>query len=168
MITDGSCIIWKLPDLKPIHRLIIPGVIDIDIFIIDVAIYHDYNEHGYIGVWKSSYDNFEHQPQFNLQHLLKGEMIFKSICIDDYIICSAGYNVVTTWDIETGQEIQKIRFDHEIICMRVKDQKLSVSEYNKITVRNFRTNELISKLSDEQVYNFCISDNNNITLRFGI
>ncbi len=35
---DGSCIIWKLPNFKPIYRLIIPGEIGPRISINDAAI----------------------------------------------------------------------------------------------------------------------------------
>ncbi len=36
---DGTCILWKLPDFKPIDRLLIPGNIASGVHIYDVTIY---------------------------------------------------------------------------------------------------------------------------------
>ncbi len=71
---DGSCIIWKSSDFKPIHRLILSQ----SNYLISVALYNDYIVCcdcvcvcEYICVWKSSLDNLEHQLKFNLQLRLK-------------------------------------------------------------------------------------------------
>ncbi len=163
---DGSCIIWKLPDLKPIDRLIIPGASGL--FINDVALYNDYivccNEHGYIGVWKSNFDNFEHLLRFNLLYCLKGDIVFDSICIHDGIIYSKGYNAVRTWNIETGQIIQKFRYNDKLFCMTLIDQNLFVGERNKITVWELQSSKLVDILSDQRVHSFCINDDKIVSL----
>ncbi len=65
---DGSFIISKSSDFKPIHRLILPQTYIFDL--ISVVLYGDciicYNVE-YTRVQKSSLDNLEHQLKFNLQ-----------------------------------------------------------------------------------------------------
>ncbi len=164
---DGSCIIWTLPDFEPIDRLILPGEIGPGLFINDVAIYNDYivccTGDGYIGVWKSNFENSEHQLQFNLQHRLKENRPINNICIRDGIIYGARYNAVITINIETGQRIQEFQLD-EVGCIVVKDQYFFVSEYDKITIWDLQSNKLINILSDRRVYSLCINNNRFISV----
>ncbi len=163
---DGSCIIWTLPDFKPIDSLKIPTGIGEDIYINDVVIYNDYivccRGNAYIEIWKSSFTiaNFEHhdQLQFNLQHRSKGETTIYRICIHDDIIYTEGCDVVTTWNIETGLLIQEFRYN-VVICMTVKDQYLFVNNCYELTVWDLETNKLINTISDSNVNTLRINDN---------
>ncbi len=153
---DGSCIIWKLPDFKPIDRLIIPREISAGLYISNVLIYNDYivygGQDGLIGVWKSSLDNFE-RLQFNLQHCLKAESCIYGICIQNGAIYSREFSTVKSWNIETGQAIQEFQFhDHtvSINCFAVKDQFLFISEHCQLTVWDLQSNKSINILSDKK------------------
>ncbi len=124
---DGSCIIWKLPDFKQMVRFKRPEDIYSSIRNNDVTINNEYiaccTGDGYIGdgyivIWKSSFDNSEDQLQVHLQRRLKRNSIINGVCIHNGIIYSKGYNVITTWNIETGQIIQEFRYD-ALSCMIV-------------------------------------------------
>ncbi len=116
-----------------------------------MALYDDYivfSVCGYIGVWKSSFDNLEHQQlQFDLQHCIKVEDFIEGICIHNGIIYTAGSFTVRTWNIETGEIIQEFRYN-QVGCMTVNDQYLFVSDYNKIIALDLQTNKT-DILSDE-------------------
>ncbi len=144
--TDGSCIVWKLPDFKPIHRLTAPTQINNNLFIDDVALYDDYivcSELIYITIWKSSLDNFGHQLriQFNLQHNIDGKGRINSIRIHYGIVYSSGLRFIRAWNIETGQLIQEFKYP-SIKCFTVNYQNLFVGEYGKLTVRDLQTNKI--------------------------
>ncbi len=66
---DESCVIWKLPDFKPVDRLIIPDKIA------GLFIYNDYiacpGEDGYIG--------FENQVLIILNIMIKYGLIFSTV-----------------------------------------------------------------------------------------
>ncbi len=161
---DGSCIIWKLPDFKPIYRLIVPWPEEItgNIFIKNVVTYNDYIVHtrgnAYIEVWKSSFDNSEHELQFYFLYRLKGKRYVGDISIHDGIIYSEARKVITTWNLETGQLIQKFQYDH-VFSMEISDKYLFVGEKDKITVWDLQSHELIDILSDQKARILSINDN---------
>ncbi len=168
---DGCCIIWKLPDFKPINRLIIPE----HRIIRDIAIYNDYivcSVDCCIEVWRSSLDNLEDQlPQFNLQRRLKIADRINGICIHNGILYGTGVPIsrswnavesIVSWNIETGQEIQEFRFDF-INRISVNDQYLLVGQLDRITVLDLQTNEA-KLLSDD----LCIINNKIFSINIDI
>ncbi len=166
---DGTCIIWRLSDFKPIDLLFISGGREFLKTITDVTLYNDYivcsDDFGYIGVWKSNLDNSEHQIQFNLLHCLKGDE-FKSInnvCIQDDIIYAEAHNIITSWNIESGQMIKEFR-NHFVACMAVKDQCFFVGEYDTIKILDLQSNKVISTFSDKLVFELCVNDNRIISI----
>ncbi len=173
--SDGSCIIWKLPDFKPIERLILPRQTNTNHYlgVLGVALYNDYitccYRDGYIGVWKSSLDNLENQPHFNLQHCFKRDRgPVNRVCIHDGIIYSAGGDTVErSWNIETGELLQEFRgHARGLACVTVSDngQYLIVGENKKVTVWDLNKNKIINVLSGHTalVRDLCINDNNKI------
>ncbi len=164
---DGCCIIWGLPDFKPIYRLITPTD-EGNIYLINgVVLYNNYlvcSNLGYIGVWKSNFDN---ELQFNLQHRLKTEMSFQGVSVHNGIIYGIIYGVgmesVRSWNIETGQNIQEFRYN-DIRCscnIAVNDQYLFVNDRKNLTVLNLQTNK-INILSDEGPFELLLTVNNKI------
>ncbi len=163
--SDGSCIVWKLPDFKPIHRLTIPTQVINYLIINGVALYNDYivcSEVRYISIWKSSLDNFEHQPQFNLQHNLKVPGFVRSICVHNGIIYSLESSVVRSSNIETGQIIQEFRYQY-IRSFTINNHYLFIGEHDKLTVRNLQTDE-ITKISDQLTPDLCIINDKLVTI----
>ncbi len=70
-LMDGSCIIWNLPDSKPIDRL----TSSLGNYLVsNGASYDDYIVccgFGSIGVWTLSFDDLKHQLQFKFQYCIE-------------------------------------------------------------------------------------------------
>ncbi len=163
---DGSCIIWELPDFKPIDRLTVPTQTNY-LILNGVELYNDYIVccgTAYIGVWKSGLNNLEHRLQFDFQHRIEIEYWINGICIHNGIIYSRGYNKVRSWNIETGQMMQEFQFPFVIIhSFTANDEYLFVSDYDRIAVLDLQTNTT-NVLSDGGPHRLFIVNNKIISV----
>ncbi len=163
---DGSCIIWKLPDFKPIDRLELPSQGNY-MLSNGVALYNDYIVccgYDYIGVWKSSLDNLEHQLQFNFQLRIKGEGWVNGIYIHNGIIYGRVSGGIRSWNIETGQTIQEFRL--YLTQFRINEQYLYANENYTLTVLDLQTNKtnLLPGEKTDRPLEFSIVNNKLITV----
>ncbi len=162
--TSDGCLIWKMPDLKPIKRLV-TSTQDSFTFINGVTLYNDYiicHCFEYIEIWKSSLDVLENRLEFNIQHRLKGDGFISDFCNHSIIYCRK-FRGIGSWNIETGQMIQEFQYN-QAVCLTVSDRYLFVNQCDKLIVDDLQTNKTIKILSNEGAVSLFIINNQIISI----